>query len=54
MSNSKSFKIGRDARTGELVPVEKARNNPDRYIVEHMPKKGHGDVDKKEHSRGKK
>ena len=45
MSKSKAFKIGRDAKTGKLVPVDKARNNPDRYIVEHMPKKGYGDTD---------
>lgn len=47
--NSKAFKLGRDARTGEFVTVEKARNNPDRYIVEHVPKAGYGDT-----GRGKK
>ena len=48
MSNkdSKAFKLGRDARTGEFVPVEKARNNPDRYVVEHVPKPGYGDTDR--------
>lgn len=46
MSNSKAFKLGRDARTGEFVPVEKARRDPDRYVVEHVPKKGYGDVGK--------
>lgn len=48
MSNksSRAFKLGRDARTGEFVTVQKARNNPDRYIVEHVPKPGYGDVDK--------
>lgn len=44
MSDSKSFKLGRDARTGEFVPVEKARQNPDRYVVEHVPKPGRGDT----------
>lgn len=43
---SNSFKIGRDAKTGKLVPVETARQNPDRYVVEHMPKPGRGDVKK--------
>ena len=49
MSNkdSKAFKLGRNARTGEFVPVEKARNNPDRYVVEHIPKAGYGDTGKK-------
>ena len=43
--DSKSFKEGRDTRNGQFVAVEKARNgNPDRYVVEHVPKKGHGDV----------
>ena len=46
-NNSKAFKIGRDAKTGKLVPVEKAKQNPDRYIVEHMPKKGRGDTGRK-------
>lgn len=41
-NNSKSFKLGRDVKTGEFVTVEKARSNPDRYEVEHVPKKGYG------------
>jgi len=45
MTKSQSFKLGRDARTGEFVPVEKARNNPDRFVVEHVPKRGFGDTD---------
>lgn len=49
MAQSKSFKLGRDARTGEFVPVEKAKSNPDRYVVEHVPKSGQGDT-----GRGKK
>ena len=47
MSNSKSFLIGRDARTGRLMPVEKARQTPDRTVVERMPKPGNGDAPKK-------
>jgi hypothetical protein len=43
---SKAFKLGRDARTGEFVTVKKARNNPDRYIVEHVPKAGYGDTNR--------
>jgi len=41
---TKTFPIGRDARTGRLVPVEKAKANPDRFIVERMPKPGNGDT----------
>jgi hypothetical protein len=44
--DSKSFKLGRDARTGEFVSVNKAKSNPDRYIVEHVPKAGRGDAPK--------
>jgi len=45
MSDSKSFKEGRDTRTGKFVSVEKARNgDPDRYVVEHVPKPGYGDA----------
>lgn len=46
MSNSKVFKVGRDPKDGKLVPVKKALANPKKYIVESMPKKGHGDVKK--------
>ena len=47
MRMTKSFKIGRDTKSGELVTVEKARNgNPERYVVEHMPKRGHGTEDR--------
>ncbi|CAN5701508.1 hypothetical protein BH11PAT2_BH11PAT2_05510 [soil metagenome] len=46
-SKSKSFKEGRDTKTGQFVPVKKAREgNPSRYVVEHVPKKGRGDVKK--------
>lgn len=44
--DSKAFKLGRDARTGEFVPVAKAKSNPDRYVVEHVPKAGYGDAPK--------
>ncbi|MDP2629832.1 MAG: hypothetical protein Q8P56_00315 [Candidatus Uhrbacteria bacterium] len=42
MTKSKSFKIGRDADTGELVSVSVARRDPKHYVVEHMPKRGYG------------
>jgi hypothetical protein len=42
-SNSKTFLIGRDAKTGELTTVEEARRYPSTHIVERMPKPGRGD-----------
>jgi hypothetical protein len=45
MSASKAFKLGRDTKTGEFVSVDKARSgSPERYAVEHVPKRGHGDT----------
>jgi len=44
---AKSFKIGRDARTGILTTIEVARRHPDTHVVECMPKPGHGDAKKK-------
>jgi hypothetical protein len=45
MSNSsKTFLIGRNAGTGKLAKVEKAREHPKTYVVERMPKKGYGDT----------
>lgn len=42
---SKSFLIGRDARTGELTSVDEARRHPSTHVVERMPKSGFGDSD---------
>jgi hypothetical protein len=44
--NSKTFPIGRDAKTGELTTVKEARKHPATHIVERMPKKGRGDTKK--------
>jgi hypothetical protein len=33
---------GRDARTGEFIPVEKARQNKDTAVVERVPLPGKG------------
>jgi hypothetical protein len=44
--SSKAFKIGRNARTGELTTVAEARRKPNTHVVEHMPKRGRGDVKK--------
>ncbi len=44
MSKSKTFPIGRDAKTGRLIPVEEAKRRPNTTTVERMPKSGHGDT----------
>jgi len=40
----KTFPVGRDPETGELVTVAKAKRYPSKYIVESMPKVGYGDT----------
>jgi hypothetical protein len=48
MSNkSKTFPLGRDARTGQFIPVEQAKRRPATTTVERIPKAGHGDTKKK-------
>jgi hypothetical protein len=46
MSNSKAFKLGRDAKTGEFRTVKDAKAHPTTTTVEHVPKRGHGDTDR--------
>ena len=41
---SKTFLIGRNAKTGRLTSVEEARAKPATHVVERMPKPGHGDT----------
>ena len=43
----KQTTIGRNAKTGKLVSGGDARKNPRSLVVEHVPKKGHGDTKKK-------
>ena len=45
--DSKTFLVGRDAKTGKLTPVKEARQHPNTHVVERMPKSGHGDTEKK-------
>lgn len=47
MSNSKSFLLGRDAKTGEFITVDEARRRPNTTTVERVPKPGRGDTDRK-------
>ena len=42
----KSFPIGRDAVTGQLMSVAAARRDPAHSVVERMPTKGNGDSPK--------
>jgi hypothetical protein len=44
MSKSKTFPIGRDSRTGRLIPINEAERRPNTTTVERMPKSGHGDT----------
>ena len=44
--NSKTFPIGRNAKTGRLTTVDKARAKPAEHVVERMPKPGRGDTKK--------
>ncbi len=43
---SKTYLVGRNAETGRLTSVEKAREKPTTHVVERMPKPGHGDTKK--------
>jgi hypothetical protein len=44
---SKTFPIGRDAKSGEFIPVKAAKSRPSTTTVERMPKSGHGDTKRK-------
>jgi hypothetical protein len=43
-SSSKTFKIGRDSKTGEFIPVKEAERRPNTTTVERVPKPGRGDT----------
>ena len=40
----KTFRIGRDSRTGEFIPVKEAERRPNTTTVERVPKPGNGDT----------
>ena len=44
MAEGKTFKIGRDSKTGEFIPVKVAERRPNTTTVERVPKPGHGDT----------
>ena len=37
---------GRDAKTGEFIPIEEARRRPNTTVVERIPLPGRGDTDR--------
>jgi len=41
---SKTVTRGRDARSGEFIPVPEARRHPATSVVERVPKPGYGDT----------
>ena len=41
---SKTFLVGRNAKTGQLTTVAQARRHPNTHVVERMPKPGRGDT----------
>lgn len=45
--DSKTSLRGRDAKTGHFIPVEQARRQPEKTVVERIPKPGYGDTKKK-------
>ena len=47
MSNSKTFPLGRDSKTGEFIPVREANRRPNTTTVERIPKSGYGDTGRK-------
>ena len=43
----KTFDVGRDAKTGQFIPVKEAKRRPSTTVVERVPKPGYGDTKKK-------
>jgi hypothetical protein len=43
----KTFDIGRDAKSGQFIPVEEADRRPNTTVVERVPKPGYGDTKRK-------
>ncbi|CAN7499673.1 hypothetical protein [Mesorhizobium caraganae] len=44
---SKTFKLGRDSKSGEFIKVSDAVRRPSTTTVERIPKSGYGDTKKK-------
>ena len=43
-SNSKTFPLGRNAKTGQFVEVKEAQRKSATHVVERIPKPGYGDT----------
>jgi len=41
-SGSDTVRRGRDARTGEFIPIKEAESKPSTTVVERVPKPGKG------------
>ena len=41
-TSSKTFRISRDSKTGQFVPVGEVKRRPNTTTVERMPKSGYG------------
>lgn len=46
MAESKTTLKGRDAKSGQFIPVKEARQHPATTVVERVPKPGYGDTKK--------
>ena len=48
-NRSKSFKLGRDSKSGQFIPVSEARVRSSTATVEHILKPGRGDTGRSKH-----
>lgn len=39
MSNSKTYRVGRDAKNGQYIPVKEAERRPATTVIERVPRK---------------
>ena len=44
MSKRRTFKVGRDSKTGQFITVKEAERRPRTTTVERVPKPGYGDT----------
>ncbi len=42
--DSKTFEAGRDAKTGQFIPISVAERRPRTTVIERVPKPGYGDT----------
>ncbi len=51
MSESRSFKIGRSAKTGKFTSIAMARRHDATHVVEHVSKRRRGDTGRQRNRR---